>query len=446
VTIAKTKVIVTRFYHIPILQSAGLIVRNGNNKNNMLMQKNERGQALVVIALALIVLFGILGLVIDGGNAFLDRRKAQNAADSAALAASVTRIRGEHDWVAAALTAAANNGYNSDGIKNVVTVYSPPTSGPFAGNIEYIQVVITSHVNTYFAKVIGTSQITNIVEAVARSKPSEVKEVLQGMAIVSLAPTSNCLNEKAFWIHGNTTLDITGGGVFINSDNEDCALLQQGNGTVHIQGSNQISVVGGASIQKPQLLTPGVTIGTSSVNYPPPFFMPAVDCGEEDAQINEDGVSMSPGTWDEKFPPEGVTQLDEGVYCLNAGFEVTGNETITGQDVTFIILSGEVRFGGSANLILSAPTAGTYKGLLIYLPMENDSQVVLNGGSESSFTGTILAPASEIVINGNSSPSGFHSQIIGYRVDADGSGTIVIVYDDEQNYDAVTMPEVQLSQ
>lgn len=414
--------------------------------NNMRTHKKERGQALVVIAIALIVLFGILGLVIDGGNAFLDRRKAQNAADSAALAASVTRIRGEKDWVAAALTAAANNGYNSDGIKNVVVVYSPPTSGPYAGNIEYIQVIITSHVNTYFAKVIGTPQVTNIVEAVARSKPSEVREVLQGMALVSLAPTSNCMNEKSFWVHGNATLDITGGGVFINSNNEDCALVQQGEGSVRIQGGTQISVVGGVSIQKPQLLIPGVTIGNSSVNYPPPFFMPDVNCGEENAQINEDGFSMSPGTWDEKFPPVGVTQFDPGVYCLNDGFEVNGSETITGQNVTFIVLAGEVHFNGSANLILNAPTTGTYKGLLIYLPMENDSQVVLNGGSASSFTGTILAPASEVVINGNNSPSGFHSQIIGYRVDVAGSGNIVIVYDDEQNYDAVTMPEVQLSQ
>src|SRR6185436_8978638 len=166
----------------------------------------EQGQALVMIAIALIVLVGILGLVIDGGNAFLDRRRAQNAADSAALAASVTRIRGEADWVAAALTAAANNGYDSDGVKNVVVVYSPPTDGPFAGNVEYIQVIITSHVDTYFAKVIGRSDVTNIDQATARSKPSEVKELLHGLAIVSLAPTSNCSNQKSFWIHGEATL------------------------------------------------------------------------------------------------------------------------------------------------------------------------------------------------------------------------------------------------
>ena len=49
-------------------------------KNNHL----KRGQALIVIALAAVALVGMVGLVVDGGRGFLDRRKAQNAADAAA--------------------------------------------------------------------------------------------------------------------------------------------------------------------------------------------------------------------------------------------------------------------------------------------------------------------------------------------------------------------------
>src|SRR5512141_3224323 len=51
----------------------------------------ERGQALVLIALAAIGLFGVTGLVIDGGAKFSDRRHAQNAADTAALAAALAK-------------------------------------------------------------------------------------------------------------------------------------------------------------------------------------------------------------------------------------------------------------------------------------------------------------------------------------------------------------------
>ena len=51
----------------------------------------ERGQALILIALAAIGLVGIAGLAIDGSAKFSDRRHAQNAADSAALAGALAK-------------------------------------------------------------------------------------------------------------------------------------------------------------------------------------------------------------------------------------------------------------------------------------------------------------------------------------------------------------------
>ena len=54
----------------------------------------ERGQALILITFAAIALFGITGLAIDGSNKFSDRRHAQNAADSAALAAALVKTNG----------------------------------------------------------------------------------------------------------------------------------------------------------------------------------------------------------------------------------------------------------------------------------------------------------------------------------------------------------------
>ena len=197
--------------------------------------KSDRGQALVVIALAAVGLIGIVALVVDGGKAFADRRKAQNAADSAALAAALGRIRGNQDMAGTALESAAQNGYNNDGITNIIELYSPPRDGAHAGDIEYIQVIITSHVDTYFARVIGRDKITNTVQAVARTKSAEITELLHGTAIISLAPTSNCATRKSFWVHGEATLDITGGGIFVNSNNQTCALMQQGSGSIRIR-------------------------------------------------------------------------------------------------------------------------------------------------------------------------------------------------------------------
>jgi hypothetical protein len=402
----------------------------------------ERGQVLVLVVLGLVALIGITALVVDGGNAFLDHRNAQNAADSAALASALARVRGEN-FVQKANEIAALNGYNNDGATNNVQVYSPPIDGQHVGDIEYIQIIITSRVDTFFGGVIGRDFIINRVDAVTRTKTPELAELIYGYAVVSLAPTSDCENNKSFWLHEEATLDITGGGVFINSDNPDCALLQQANGSIRIRDANPITIVGGASIQKPQLLTPyPPSTGRTPIPYPPPFMPPKLGCSKE-AEISETGNSMSAGSWDEDFPPPDVYELDKGVYCVK-NFIVDGTH-LYGTNVTFLV-EGELRWGTSADLELSAPKKGELAGLLIYMPIDNKNKVVLNASAKSSIKGTILAPGAIIHLNGNDSKEGFHSQIIGYRIDAKGNSNIVIKYNDTQNYDAITMPEVELTE
>ena len=48
--------------------------------------ERERGQLIVVFAISLVVILLVVGLVVDGGNALVQRRDSQNAADFAALA------------------------------------------------------------------------------------------------------------------------------------------------------------------------------------------------------------------------------------------------------------------------------------------------------------------------------------------------------------------------
>ena len=47
---------------------------------------SEKGQSVVLLAAAFIAMLGFAALAIDGGMVYADRRFAQNAADTAALA------------------------------------------------------------------------------------------------------------------------------------------------------------------------------------------------------------------------------------------------------------------------------------------------------------------------------------------------------------------------
>jgi hypothetical protein len=204
--------------------------------------------------------------------------------------------------------------------------------------------------------------------------------------------------------------------------------------------------VGGASIQKPKLLTPyPPKTGTPPISYPPPFLLPKIACNKP-ATITEDGKGMTPGYWDEAFPPEGVLGLGSGPYCINGDFELHGARTLEGNGVVIFLEHGSMHIDRSVQINISAPPAGQYKGLLIYAPLDNHHIIALNGNEHSSYTGTILAPGAEIRLKGNDSGFGFRSQIIGYRIMSDGQSNIVIDYRDELNYDALTMPEVQFSQ
>jgi hypothetical protein len=425
--------------------------------------RSERGQAIILIALVLVGLIAITGLVVDGGMAYANRRQAQNAADAAVMAASLAKVRGDN-YQYAALQQARENGYNNDGEGSKVEVNNPPVSGPYANNAQYIQVILTSRQKTFFGSVIGINQLTNTVEAVARAKPAEWNEIMDGFAVISLSPSSNCGKNVAFWVHGEGTLEVQGGGIWINSNHPTCAFLQQGNGSVAFNDSSPFLIVGGASIQKPQLIKRQVDgvgymvkaeggsvpmqpiVGVVPVPYPPPFVLPKPACGTKVAKVKDDGKTMSPGNWEEDFPPEGVTMLDSGIYCINGDVRVNGNDTLEGTGVLLYVEHGSVRFNGSATIDLAAPGGGPFEGLLIYLPIENDSMVVLNGNAKSKFRGTILAPASLIRITGNDSSYGFHSQIIGYYIELAGDSNVLIKYLDGQNYDAVISPSVEISQ
>lgn len=389
----------------------------------------ERGQALLLIVIGIVGLIGLTALAVDGGNAYADRRAAQNAADAAALAAALAKVRGE-DPTAAALARASANGYEGSGA-NTVEVHYPPISGPYAGNSEYVQVIITSRVNTYFAPVVGIQEVTNRTEAVAHAKPPTPVKMYAGNAVVSLAP-HDC---DATWVHGNAKLTVEGGGMYTRSDCTAYAFRQVGSGQLI---APSISVVGGASWSNGHVI-PAPQTGAAAL--PDPVFPNPVCEGNAERVGNK----MTPGNYSGTFPPNGVQYLDPGMYCVNGDFRLNGGDTLTGSDVVIVMLSGGVTWNGNSSANLRAPTNGPFKGLLLYQPPSNTSTMTINGNSDMHLTGTILAPSALVRLLGTGAVDGFQSQVVGYTVEFGGTSDGIIRYNDQQNYLALTKPVLELT-
>ncbi|MCF6277178.1 MAG: pilus assembly protein TadG-related protein [Anaerolineales bacterium] len=404
--------------------------------------KSEQGQAIVLIAIVIIGLVGITALAVDGGAVFVDKRHAQSAADAAAFAAALAKIKG-NDTYNAGYIMATNNGYDNDGLSNVVSIHNPPISGSYTGNDEYIQVIITSNVNTSFAPVVGVEEITNSVEAVARAKPATRQEMFSGNAMVALAES-----DRGLEIKGSPEVTTIGGGIFVNSSSRS-ALFVRGASTVT---APSINVVGGVSIEGAVTIVPTPTTGVEQINWPmDEVVWPQPSCA---GNATQNGDSLSPGRYNGTFPPRNVQFLEPGVYCINGDFRLVARQSITGSDVLIYMESGDIWWDALAEINISAPTSGPYQGLLIYYMPPDDPcssrrgrpDVMINGRASSTFTGTVFAPSANVHITGRGNLDAYHSQFIGCTIEATGNSELYIQYDDIQNYDVIIPPKIELAQ
>jgi uncharacterized membrane protein len=90
----------------------------------------------VLVALALVVVFGFAALAVDGGRSYSEKRRAQNAADAAAYAAAMAAAEGQN-WRQAALDQLVLNDFNDPdasrtGKRVGCDCLSPPVDGPYS--------------------------------------------------------------------------------------------------------------------------------------------------------------------------------------------------------------------------------------------------------------------------------------------------------------------------
>ena len=457
---------------------------------------SERGQVLVIIAVALVGLIAMVGLAVDGGFTLSDRRHAQNAADTAAIAGSLARINEDPGWSNVARDMADENGYSGDLVNNQVEVYLCTDEAAScdlsvgANPDDYIQVIITSTVNTFFARVIGVPTLTNRVQAIALSDTDDSGPLANGEAIVALR--QDCKEPASFTVQGSPELNVTGGGLFINSSDPACGFTCQTTaGTI----SGDITSVGGAFVLSDHCeggIVGTLTSGASPIDYPitlediglevPP------ECDTSNASMKGnytnypggttyDGVTytepitvLSPG-WYTDFPPKKEQPLGalndtivlaqeadgDSMFCV--GNVIRWNVPsfkLIGHNVTLFIRSGyDFSFTGG-DIIIDAPDTGDYAGYVIIVEPNYTytydvldpptTACTINGDADNSYTGTIFAPYCSCTLNGGSEPTGFNAQLLCYEVKINGDSIINFIYDPGDNGEQIDPPKIGLTQ
>ena len=206
------------------------------------MKKNchESGQILVLLALAIVGVLAFAALAVDVGMVSADRRYAQSAADSAALAGAqkaAMRLENDHvvlTYMTAAQAAGAMQQAREAAMANAVTnaftidtditdnhgvsvTYGTLDHGSYVDKWIDIKVVLTSTTRMSFAQFFFTDGINNTVTAVVRVRPRA--NIAFGYAIAALSTECDASLKNMEFDGGGSGggTSISGGGVYSNS-------------------------------------------------------------------------------------------------------------------------------------------------------------------------------------------------------------------------------------
>ncbi len=432
-----------------------------DRKEEITHQISESGQVMAFLAICFVAILGISALAIDGGMVYADRRHAQNAADAASLAggsgaayymrannvnynAFICGTKGANLAGDAAELAAINSAVFNDYILDAdisdnhgVTVNCEITDmGSYEDKHLDVITKITRDTETNFAHLIFPGPLSNQVDAVVRIYPPA--PLAFGKAIIALNEDICDGNNNGVIFSGNSTTEVTGGGVWSNG-------CLTGNGT-----SFTVDVSDGG------VGYAGTSTGTLTNIHPEPQHIPST-LPHYSTEVNEPScaglpnrtvpksgdATLEPGVYDKIHWTVGVLTLNPGLYCISGsnGMDIQGG-SLYGNGVTIYLQSGGVTINGNVTPVnLRAPLetpdpAPAVPGILMYMARGNSNTISATGNSTSFYLGTIYAPDGDLYISGTSSTNPtFNTQLIGYNVEVSGGALIDINFNDKDNFE-----------
>jgi Flp pilus assembly protein TadG len=373
------------------------------------------------------VILVIGALVIDAGLAITEKHRVQNATDAAALAAALNLAQGGNQSSAqtAACTYWRQNGFDSTAAPGScpnLQVHSPPTQG--------------AHQNSSSVEVIGDTSthafFFDLFTSIDSFEPS-------ARSVAGFTPNSNgppcgfCVlasSGTALTVAGNGSLTVNAP-VTVNS-NSSSSIQMNGNHS-HLTATS-ISTVGGVSgngIVSPTPKTGAQLVPDPLAGLPVPSGLTA-----KSSPASGGNVTINPGIYTTINRSGGTLTMTPGTYVIKTGL-THSNGSIVGNGVTIYFAcsayptpcnSGQAGAGwsvsGQATETLTAPTSGTYKGLLIFFDRNNTASMAWSGQGVVNTTGTIYAKSGLLSTSGNSSGPNLHSLVVVGRASISGNGSV----------------------
>jgi len=370
---------------------------------------SPKGNVALLFALLTPMLIGGAGLATEVGVWYHRRLELQSAADAAAYAAAVELRAGGSQTVVTqeALSAAQASGFDST--LGTITVNNPPQSGTHQTN-QAIEVLISENVPRFFSSIFINTPLVEHTRSVTQFQTAAYG------CIDALDPSA----QAAVLVSGSAQVTTIGCSIMANS---------LASNAIQVQGSATLSTdclisVGGVS------LTANVTetVCQAPITQAPPAADPFKDVPAPTPSgtcQSTSGSTLSPGTYCGDLTLQGAVNLQPGVYYLQGNLKVNANANVVGSGVT-IYMSGSnsVQMNGNATVNISAPTSGTYSGMLMMGDRTcttcSGLTETLNGTAASLMTGAIYFPKQGVNYLGNFAGVNGCTQVVADTIEWNG--------------------------
>jgi Flp pilus assembly protein TadG len=376
--------------------------------------REERGQGLVLAALAMVVVMGFAALAIDAGMFLHERRELQKTADAAALAAA-GELSGP-DCGSCAATQAAMDYIERNGIDPSDPDTTVQITTPYEGDSGSVEVTISRDVDFLFGPVVGIAG----AEVDARSVAGYAGSGGGGYAVLALDETE-CAGYNQT---GSANLTVENGGIMVNSNCSE-AFRKTGSGDVTASVVDYFAE-GGYKITGSGSVTPMPSSVPERVEDPLADWEPP-EPGEpapgsvgtaESPQLTHlmgsDDRTVHPGTYygGLKISGSGDTTFEPGIYIMaGGGLELTGSGDYIGDGVMFYNTNDpdhptgagdyeRMKITGSGSLVFTAPTDDPYPNMLFWQDPLNTEEFD-KAGSGNITEGIFYLPSAKLNISGS---------------------------------------------